>query len=131
MKKLHIVFASLMLALTFTATTASTARADSTVSEADAQKFLAFFDKFVDTAVADKASCTKMAADMNSEIDANKALLDKARAAANSGKKLPKDAQQHMMQAGQRMVPAMQACGSDKGVQAALQRLNVGGPHHH
>lgn len=127
MKKLHIVLASLMLALTFTATTA---RADKTVSEADAQKFLAFFDKFVDTALADKASCPKMAADMNSEIDANKALLDKARAAQAAGKQLPKDAQQHMMQDGRRIVPAMQACGSDKGVQAALQRLNVG-PHAH
>jgi hypothetical protein len=130
MKKLHLVFASLMLALTFTATTATTARAETTVSEADAKQFLAFFDKFVDTAVADKASCPKMAADMNTEIDANKALLDKARAAAASGKKLPKDAQEHMMQAAQRMMPAFQACGSDAKVKAAMQRLNFG-PHGH
>lgn len=127
MKKLHIVFASLALAFTFTATTA---HADTYVSTADAQKFLAFFDKFVDTAVADKASCPKMAADMNSEIDANKALLDKARAAAASGKKLPKDAQQHMMEAGQRMVPAFEACGTDEKVKAAMQRLNFGSHGH-
>jgi alkylation response protein AidB-like acyl-CoA dehydrogenase len=127
MKKLHIVFASLALAFTFTATTA---HADTYVSKADAQQFLAFFDKFADTAVADKASCPKMAADMSSEIDANKAMLDKARAAAASGKKLPKDAQDHLMQAAQRMMPAFQACGTDAKVKAAMQRLNFGSHGH-
>lgn len=127
MKKIQLFVATLALAATSFVTTA---RADKTVSEADAHKFLVWFDGFVDQAVADKASCPKMATDMNASIDSNKALLDKARAAAARGEKLPKDAAEHMQEAGRRMVPAFMACGKDEKVKAAMQRLNFG-PHGH
>jgi hypothetical protein len=95
-------------------------------SPADVDKFLAFWDKLVDTIVADKDSCPKMATDINALIDGNKDLLAKAGEAAKAGKKLPKTAEDHMMAGVKKMMPAMQKCQSDKAVQAAFQRLDVG-----
>ena len=104
--------------------------AASEVDKADVQKWLAFFDKIVDAVVADKDDCTKMAKDVNALVDANKELLDKAKAAVAAGKQLPDDAKKHMMQSAQKLGPAMQKCMNDKGVQAAFMRLDVGGEHH-
>lgn len=105
---------------------AGIARADTTITSADAQKWLAFFDKIVDTAVADQDSCPKMAKDINALIDANKDLLDKAAKAQSEGKKLPADAQKHMEDGAKKMMPAFQKCGKDKDVGAAFKRLPHG-----
>ncbi len=102
---------------------AASGAAATEADKADVQKWLAFFDKIVDTVVADKDSCPKMAKDVNSLVDANKDLLDKANAAVAAGKKLPEDAQKHMMDSAKKMMPAMQKCGNDKDVQAAFMRM--------
>jgi hypothetical protein len=99
----------------------------SDVNKADVDKFLAFFDKIVDAVVADKDNCPKMATDINALIDANQDLLAMANKAQAEGKKLPKDAEQHMMQSAQKMGPAMQKCQSDKAVQSAFMRMASGG----
>ena len=66
-----------------------------------------------------------MATDMNAQIDANKAVLDGAANAMKSGKKMPDEALKHVMATSKRMTDAMveKNCGSDKAVQAAIQRL--------
>ncbi len=98
-------------------------------SQADIDKWLAFFDTIVDKVVADKDDCVKMAKDVNTVIDANKDLIAKASEAAKSGMKLPKSATDHMMASAQKMGPAMQKCSADKGVNDAFARLDVGGSH--
>jgi hypothetical protein len=94
------------------------------ISSADADKFLAFFNKFVDVIVANKEDCVKMAKGLNGVIDSNKAIIAKANEAKASGKKLPKAMEEKMMARVKEMMPAMQKCGADKDVQAALQRLD-------
>ena len=98
------------------------ARAD---DAADIQKFLVFFDKVTVAVVADKDACPKMATDVNKLIDASQDIIDTAKKAVAAGKKLPADAQKHMMDDVQKMLPGMQACGSNKDVQAAFQRMQV------
>ncbi len=88
------------------------------------QRWVAFFDKVVDAVVADKDDCAKMATAVNGLIDANAALL--AQAVTLKGKSLPKDAEAHMLASAQKMAAAlMQKCETDRGVQAAFQRLSA------
>ena len=110
------------------ALTARVAHADTTAPSDAVKKFLAFFDKIVDTVVADQDDCPKMAKDVNALIDANKDVLEAAKKAKAEGKKLPDDARQHMMDASKKMMPGMQKCGKDKDVSAAFQRLDMGPP---
>ena len=124
MKLLHTI--PLALVLAFGAFGARTARADET---SDMKKFMAFFDKIVDTVVKDQDSCPKMATDINALIDANKDVLEMAKKYANSKKEMPPEMKKHMQDQIGRMMPGIQKCGRDKGVQAAFQRLDVG-PHH-
>lgn len=93
------------------------------VSQADADKFVAFFNKFVDTIVADKDNCPKMATDINKLIDANTDLLKKANEARKAGKKLPQSAEDKMKDGFKKVGDAMTKCGNDKGVQTALERM--------
>ena len=117
----------LLYSLTFAlAATTSVALADAPKEAAkeDVSKWLAFFDKIVDTIVADKADCTKMAGDINKLVDTNKDLLDKADEAKAKGLELPKDAKEHMNAGIKKMMPAMQEkCMNDKGVQGAMERM--------
>jgi hypothetical protein len=92
-------------------------------ADADVAKFLVFFDKLVDIAVADKDDCKKMAADVNAHIDLNKPILDKAKEAQAKGLKLPDTAREHMMQSAGKLMGAMQKCGNDKDVNAAFAKL--------
>jgi hypothetical protein len=117
----------LALALPFGVVRADTPKAtDNTPSKADVDKFIAFFDKLVDTIVADKADCPKMATDINKLVDANQDLLKKASEAKAKGQKLPQDAMDHMNASSKKMLSAiMEKCAQDKGVQAALQRMQV------
>jgi len=95
-------------------------------SKADVDKFLAFFDKLVDTIVADKADCPKMATDINKLIDSNQDLLKKASEAKAKGQKLPQDAQDHIQEGSKKMIGAItEKCAQDKTVQAAIQRMQV------
>lgn len=97
------------------------------ISAADAEKFLAFFNKFADAMVANKDDCTKMAAALNKVIDQNQAMIKLANDAKNSGKKLPKAVEDKMMKRVMSdIAPAMQKCQSDKGVMDAMKRMDGG-----
>jgi hypothetical protein len=96
--------------------------------KADIAKWLAFFDSVVDTVVKDKDNCTSMATDINALVDKNADLIKKASDAVAAGKKLDEASQKHMMDSVKKMVPAMQKCGSDKNVQAAMMRMAPGKP---
>ena len=96
------------------------------IKESDVHKFLAFWDKLVDTVVADKDSCPKMATDVNKLLDANAELLKQAKAAADQGKKLPKAAEDHVMEGVNKLLGGMMKCKDDKAVMKAFDRLNMG-----
>ena len=98
------------------------------VSAADAEKFLAFFNKFVDTMVADKEDCAKMTRDINALIDANAEMVKKFQDAKAAGKELPADAKQKMLSRVKEMMPAMQKCGQDPGFNAAMARMQAKAP---
>ncbi len=120
------LFKTVTMALALTAGIASAdapKTATSPASSDDVKKFLVFFDKLVDAVVADKDNCPKMATDVNKLIDTNQDIIKMANDAEAAGKKLPKDAEDHMMASAKKMGPAMQKCGSDKDVNAAFMRL--------
>ena len=96
-----------------------------TVSDADAQKFVAFFDKLVAIAVANQNDCAKMASGFQAHIDANQALLKQANEAMSQGKKLPPAAKQKVAGKINEFGKAVaKKCGNDKTVQAALMRIS-------
>lgn len=96
------------------------------MSAAEVTKWLTFFDKLVEVVVGDSsAKCDKMAADVNVVIDANQDAVAVVRAAHDQGKRLPQDAQEHMLAGVKKMVPAMQKCGQDDKVRAAFSKLDV------
>ncbi len=102
------------------------APADTNVSKADVDKFLAFFDSLVDKIVANKDSCPNMATAVNAHIDANMEMIKKSAEMKAKGMTLPKDAQDHMMTSVKKMMGAMQKCGNDPDVQKAFQRMDLG-----
>jgi hypothetical protein len=93
------------------------------VTAADAEKFLGFFNKFVDAVVASKDNCPKMATSLNAVVDANLDTVKRANDAKAANQKLPKAIEEKMMARVKEMMPAMQKCGSDKEVQKAIARL--------
>lgn len=94
------------------------------ISKAEGAKFLVFFNKLVDAIVQNKDNCPAMATAVNGVIDKNQAVIKKANDAKAAGKKLPKAHEDKMMaRVKDEMMPAMQKCGSDKDVQAALMRM--------
>lgn len=94
--------------------------------KADINAFLAYFDKVVDAVVADEKDCAKMAKDINALADANKDLIEKANKAIAAGKKLPDDAQKHIMQSAQKMSPGLMACQKNQDVMNALMHAMPG-----
>jgi hypothetical protein len=98
------------------------------VSQADAEKFLGFFNKFVDAVVGNKDACPKMATAINGVIDAHVDVLRTANAAREAKKKLPKSFEDKMMARVKEMMPAMQKCGTDKDVTAAIGRMDKKDP---
>jgi hypothetical protein len=94
------------------------------VSAADAEKFLAFFNKVVDAMVANKDDCAKLTTAVNGLIDANLDLVKKIQDAKAANKDLPADAKQKMLGRVKEMSPAMQKCGQDPGFNAAMMRVN-------
>ena len=64
------------------------------MSQTEVTKWLGFFDKLVATVVKTSSGpCDKMAAQVNSVIDANQDAIAVARAAHAAGRKLPQPAQ--------------------------------------
>jgi hypothetical protein len=97
------------------------------VSDADAQKFLAFFDKLVSIVVANQDDCTKMAAGINGHMDANQPLIKAANDARSSNKDLPPTVKEKIeKRAKEDFVPALtKKCAQDQGVQNALMRMGA------
>ena len=101
-------------------------QAPAEVTPSEAHAWLSLFDKVVDTVVADKDDCDKMAGDLNAVIDANQDTIKIARDAKAKGKKLPQSAQQHMLDSMRKMVGALDKCGRDSQVDAAFRHLDLG-----
>lgn len=95
------------------------------VSDADAQKFLAFFDKLVSIVVTNQDDCTKMAAGLNGHMDANQPLIKAANDARSANKDLPPPVKEKIeKKAKEEFVPALtKKCAQDQGVQNALMRM--------
>ena len=70
-----------------------------------------------------------MAFDVSSLIDHNQDAIDAVRAARAAKRRLPDAAQHHMLEGVQRMVPAMQKCGTHDKVKAAFAKLDLNRPH--
>lgn len=94
------------------------------VSQAEGEKFLEFFNKFVDAVIQNKDDCKKMAGAINVVIDAHSDVVKKANEAKAAKKKLPRKLEDQMMARVKEMIPAMQKCGADKEVKAAVGRLD-------
>jgi hypothetical protein len=101
----------------------SAAPSGGTVADADVKRWLAFWDKLVDTFVNNKGNCPKMGTDINALVDASKDLIAAAQKAVADGKVLPADARQHMKDTAPKMINAAMSCANDAGVKAAMQRL--------
>jgi len=102
-------------------------QAPAEVTPMEAKSWIQLFDKIVDTVVADKDDCGKMATDINAVVDANQPTIQMARDAKAKGKKLPQSAQEHMLEGARRMVGALDKCGRDEKVGAAFRRIDLGG----
>jgi hypothetical protein len=105
------------------------APAKTPLSEAEAQRFYAFFDKLVSVVVTNKDDCVKMAAGVNAHIDASQALLKDANDAKAAGKELPQAIKDKIAKKStDELLPAMKAkCASDKAVGDAFMRLKPPG----
>ncbi len=93
------------------------------VSQADGEKMLAFFGKFVDSIVQNKDKCDAMAKAVSAVIDANQDTVKLANEAKKANKVLPKALEEKMMARVKELMPAMQKCGGDKDVKEAIKKL--------
>ena len=98
------------------------------ISQADADKYLAFFTKLTDAIVQNKDNCGRMASQMNTVIDANQDIIKHVAEEQSAGKKLPKKLEEKMAARTREMIPAMNKCGADTEVRAALKRIDTGKP---
>jgi hypothetical protein len=98
------------------------------MSPPDVALWLAFFDKLVDAVVLDAQTCDKMAIDVSTVIDTNRASIELARTARAKGKKLPKVAQEHMIDGVRKMGPGIENCAENARVKAAFAKLEVTAP---
>lgn len=95
------------------------------ISDADAQRFVAFFEKFIAVVVANQNDCPRMAAGIHAHIDANEALIKQIADAKAHNKQLPPAVKARMEQKiKSELTPALQKCVQDKAVQAALARMD-------
>ena len=95
-----------------------------TVPEADAQRYLAFFEKLVAIVVANQRDCARMAAAIDAHVEANDALVKEVAAAKQRNKQLPPAIRAKIQQKiKDELQPALQKCLQDKAVKAALERL--------
>ena len=112
-----------VLGLTTTTALADEKKRRDEVSQADGEKMLAFYGKFVDAIIQNKDNCGKMAKDVNGVIDAHADTVKLANEARVANKQLPKALEDKMMARIKELMPAMQKCGNDKDVKAAVARL--------
>jgi len=118
------------LLLTLVLGLAATANAQPPTNElaaADVRLWVRFFDKLVDAVANNAQNCDKMAADVSTVIDSNKATIALARDARAKGKKLPETTQQHMLEGVKKMGPGIENCGDNEKVKTAFSKLDVAG----
>ena len=127
MRFLAVVLLLLAAAPTFADSKKQQPKAEE-ISQADADKYLAFFTKLTDAIVQNKDNCGRMAAQMNAVIDANQDIIKKVAEEQSAGKKLPKKLEEKMAARTREMIPAMNKCGADTEVRAALKRIDTGKP---
>lgn len=94
------------------------------VSAAEAEAFLAFFNKFADAVIKNKDACPKMATAINGVIDANQETIKKANEMKAANKKLPKAIEDKLTARLKDMFQAMVKCKDDAGVKTAMRRLD-------
>jgi hypothetical protein len=97
------------------------------MAPADVTRWLSFFDKLVDAVVANEQSCDKMAHQVSVVIDANRGSIAIARDARDKGKKLPIEAQHHMLAGVKKMSPGIENCADNARVKAAFAKLEENG----
>lgn len=97
------------------------------VSDADAKRVSDFFDKLVAIAVANQEDCVKMAAGLHGHIDASQALVNEINDPKNQNKELPPAVKERLeKKVRDELTPAItKKCGTDKGVEAALNRIGT------
>ena len=93
------------------------------LSAADTTKLVGFFEKLIQTMVANKDDCSKMAAAIDSHVTANAAMLKSVMKQVTSGKNLPKDAEDKLTKIMTKDMSALAACASNKAVAAAMKRI--------
>ncbi|HEX3765966.1 MAG TPA: hypothetical protein VHW23_45030 [Kofleriaceae bacterium] len=98
------------------------------VSEAEAKKFVDFFDKLVAIVVTNQDDCPKMATGINGHISGNQALVKELNDPKNSNKELPPASKEHIdKKVREELAPAMtKKCATDKTVEAAFKRMSPG-----
>ncbi len=124
MTLLRVLSVLVALGLTTTTALADEKKKREEVSQADGERLLAFFGKFVDAIVQNKDNCGKMAKDVNGVIDVNPDAVKLANDAKAANKQLPKALEEKMMARVKELMPAMQKCGADKDVKSAIARLD-------
>jgi hypothetical protein len=99
------------------------------VSDAEAKRFADFFDKLVAIVVANQEDCVKMAAGINGHIDANQAVVKEMNDPRNKNKELPPAVKERIQKkVRDELAPAItKKCSTDKGVEAAFNRIGAGG----
>ena len=96
------------------------------VSKADADKFMAFFNKIIDAVVANQTDCPKMAGALNKVMDSNADLIAAGKKAKADHKDLPKEYKDKIeTRVKNDLLPALQKkCFQDKDVQKAMERAD-------
>ncbi|HEY4057695.1 MAG TPA: hypothetical protein VGM39_13865 [Kofleriaceae bacterium] len=94
------------------------------MSDADAKRFLTFFNSLIDTVVQNQENCPKMASSLTTLFTKNSKLLEDAKKMTAAGVDLPKEAKDKIdARSKNELVPALQKkCMNDKDVQAALMK---------
>lgn len=103
-------------------------QAPAEVTPSEAYAWVSLFEKVVDTVVANKDSCPRMAHDLHEVVDANQETIKIARDAKAKGKQLPSEARLRMLDGMRRMMAALDKCGRDEQVAAAFKRIDLGRP---
>jgi hypothetical protein len=98
------------------------------VSDNDAKRFADFFDKLVAIVVANQDDCVKMAAGINGHIDASQGLIKEMNDPKNRNKELPPAVKERIAKkVREELTPAItKKCSTDKGVEAAFNRMEAG-----
>lgn len=98
-------------------------KSDKTISGADAERFLAFYNELVDAVSRSKADCGALATAVGGVVDKNLPVLEMSWAARKAEKALPNDVRKSMDKRAKEMVTGLRPCLNDSGVKAAFERM--------